>query len=543
LKNIKSRKQYINLWENTRNSEQIPINLTDIKILSYSSDDETGAEVYFIESQGKYTFYFNDGIDNELIKIDYEDLIEIQSPLFKFNSSCYFFCTSLNILHFDGTTITKRDHPNEVNNSNYTIKCLRGPNKSIVVIYFNTEYLSFFTPSNNIVKTYKVENQKGNYIAINNYIQVSNEAIFRLTAIRKNDIDSSYRLSNLKKESEGAPIEEDGISRTFKEMELFSNVEVSSYFKNDVFSFVFTYEKNSEKFHIYRANIKKVVEVEFYEFRYFRTFKNFNIIFAKYLANTSILYYYITSSIPDEEQNYRSYIGVSDIKYNLLLFNTQTNYNGKIYYNYGTYYKRNSRLLYFENNNKISFCPFVNEEDQCVALKDNNLLVISKNITSGLYYNYYYNSTECPINNKIFDNYYCYETCPDGFYKMPDDKSCEFCKADKNTLFYYTTKKCLAQEHCKYERDETTCYDCKEGDRYFYDYDCIDDCSEMFGDFNDDKTACITCEEKYKDKKYYSLNESECTSCNDGVKDDIKNICLECRHNKNKKLYLQKYNI
>ena len=536
LKNIKSKKQYITIWENTTKSEQIPINLADKKILSYSYDDETGAEVYFVESQGKYTFYFDDATDSELIKKDYEDLIEIQSPLFKFNSSCYFFCTSLNIMYFDGNTITKINPPDEVKNFNYTIKCLRGPNKSIVVAFFNTEYLSFFTPSSNIFKTYKEERNEGNFIAINNYIQMSDETVFRLTAIRKNDKDSSYRLSNLKRDNEEPIWEEDGKSKAFEEMELFSNVEVSSYFKGDVFSFVFTYEKNSEKFHIYRVNIKQ--EKELYEFRYFRSFKNFNIIFAKYLADTSILYYYITSSIPDEDQKYRSYIGVSEVRFNLVLFNNESNYNGSIYFNYGSYYKNKSRLFYFENNKKISFCPFVNENDQCIYLKSNKY-VISKNSTSELYYAYY--SNECPNNYKILENY-CYETCPDGFYIKGND--CEFCKADENNLFYYSTKQCLDKSHCNYKKDNTTCYDCKEGDQYFYDFDCVDNCSDIFGELNEDKTECLTCKDKYSDKKYFSLNESICTSCKDGIINDIKNTCSECRHNKgNNKFYLPKLNV
>lgn len=146
-------------------------------------------------------------------------------------------------MYFDGNTITKINPPDEVKNFNYTIKCLRGPNKSIVVAFFNTEYLSFFTPSSNIFKTYKEERNEGNFIAINNYIQKPDETVFRLTAIRKNDKDSSYRLSNLKRDNEEPIWEEDGKSKTFGEMELFSNVEVSSYFKGDVFSFVFTYEK------------------------------------------------------------------------------------------------------------------------------------------------------------------------------------------------------------------------------------------------------------------------------------------------------------
>ena len=53
------------------------------EIFSYSSDDETGAELYSFKSQEKYYFYFEN--DSKKIKEEYGELIDIQSPLFKFN--------------------------------------------------------------------------------------------------------------------------------------------------------------------------------------------------------------------------------------------------------------------------------------------------------------------------------------------------------------------------------------------------------------------------------------------------------------------------
>lgn len=541
LKNINSRRQNIKLWENTTISEQIYIrNLTDFKVLSYSSDDETGAEVYFLESEGKYYFYFVDGEYNELK--EYEELIEIESPLFKLKST-YYFCTSLNVMSFNETSIDVKKNIGQVENKDYTIKCLRGLEETIVVAFLKTQYLSLFEPKiDNFSMIYYTTGYKGDFIAINNY---NKGDVFRLTALRKNYNDSTYVFNNIKIEKISKDLgEEEEKKRNSDDMELFTNVELSSYDEVGMYTFVFTYEKNSEKFHIYRMFHQQ--ENEFYEFRYFRTFKNFNIIFAKYLADSPILYYYIRSSVPNEEQKYKSYIGVSDIRFNLLLFNTESNnnlINDKIYYNYGSYYEGNSRIFYFQNNIKISFCPFVNNNDQCLFVKSDKF-VISKNNDSGLYYNYY--SNECPNKYQILFDFYCYETCPDGFEF--NDKTCEFCKADSNKLYFYSTQRCLAQEKCEYDRDDTTCYDCRENGRLFYDFDCIDDCAEMFGEFDESRTKCITCEEKYKDyedkKIYFSVNEHNCTSCSDGVKDEAKNFCSECKYNRNNNtLYHKKFNI
>jgi hypothetical protein len=148
LKNVKSRIENVKIWENNTIYKKIQFNSNDVKILSFTSDDESGAELYFVEKKENYYFYFGNGNDNNFIQIKEENkkLIEFQSPLFEFNSN-YYFCTSQNIMYFNGSSIIELENPSQLNNLNYSLKCLRGPNKSIVVTFLNTKYLSFFNLS------------------------------------------------------------------------------------------------------------------------------------------------------------------------------------------------------------------------------------------------------------------------------------------------------------------------------------------------------------------------------------------------------------
>ena len=200
--------------------------------------------------------------------------------------------------------------------------------------------------------------------------------------------DSNYYLINIKKENHdkaSIPSYEQPALISSEKMKLFSTVELSTYFtpNKEIFSFIFTYEKNSENFHVYRVDKKRE---EFFEFKFFYVFKNFNIRFAKYFNDSCILYYSITSSVPDINQNYKSYIGMIDIEYNIGLFNLESDYKGKIYFNYGSKDKRDINLIYFINDTKVSTCPFVNQNNACLNEFEKQRFVISKN-NNGFYFN------------------------------------------------------------------------------------------------------------------------------------------------------------
>jgi len=541
LKKIKSRKESIKKWENNTIHKQIHFNSNDIKILSYTSDDESGAELYFVEEQEKYYFYFGNVNDDNVFKIEKENekLIEFQSPLFK-NNSKYYFCTSQNIMYFNGSSIIELKNPSQLNNLKYSLKCLRGPNKSIVASFLNTKYLSFIYPKDNEISTH--EQYLGDYIAINNYIQEKEQTnVFRLTTIIRNG-DSNYYIATIKKDGSSDPLVEQQ-SQAINNMELFSSVEISTYFTGQTYSFIFTYVKNTDKFHIYRHDLKNN---KFFEFRFFYVFKNFNITFAKYFNDSCILYYSITSIVPDVNQKYKSYIGVIDIEYNLGLYNIESDYKGKIYFNFGSKNKKDINLIYFKNDTKLSNCPFVNQNNACLNEFENNRFVVSKN-NDGVYYNYF--SEECPYSFTGFGNY-CYENCTDGFYiDNAHGNKCTFCEVDEqiNRLFFYISKECLDPKECKdangklYFRDTSTCYDCERAGKIYHDNDCIDDCAEIFAE--EDKTNssnCIKCEDKDPDsdvKYYFSLKEKKCTLCENGVKDNNKNLCSECKYNSDNNNY------
>ena len=530
LKNIKSRKEEIKLWDIKVQEKENPTGNEDSEILSHSFEEKTGAELYFIKNKNTYKFFLKEA--NQNITINYKESIEIEiiSPLFQFNSNFY-FCSSL-----QGLMYINRDEYKikDLNNSNPVLKCLRGPGENtIIVAFIETESLILYDTSKEDYRNYiKTE---GNYIAINYYHE--NQIDYEITVLSKNKQGSNYRFCNIK---EANPPVEFNIRE--HEMELFSRVELTTLKNNGVISFVFTYEPNTEKFHIYRVNLE--IQEYFYEFRFFHSFNNFNINFAKYLADNTILYYSITSAVPDNNQNYISYIGAIDIEYNFGLFNMKSNYKGKIYFNNDTF-NREYKLIYFINNTENYFCPFVNEKDKgkCTFDKENNKFVVSRN-DNGSYYNYF-NFQNCPENFIEFGNY-CFEDCTDGFSK--EENSCKFCPVDgRNHIFFYISRECKSPDKCNpdyiKESDITTCYDCETGDKIYYDHDCIDDCAEIFGE-EKSKNECIKCEDKDpKIKYYFSLKEKKCTLCNKGVKDNKKNICTECKYNDQKKLYLQEFNI
>jgi hypothetical protein len=435
-------------------------------------------------------------------------------------------------MYINENSIGKIDNPEEVKDKDSTLKCLKGPyENSITVVFLKTEYLFVYEPlTNNYKIRQKIENY--NYIAVNYFHDDQNK--YELTAIAQNKDNSNYFLFNLKYDNQFILYNDEMKDEV---MELYSEVELSTkfYFEQDkiVISYIFTYEKNTENFHIYRIDLRNK---KFYEFRFFHSFKNFYINFAKYFSENTLLYYIITSSVPDKNQEYKSYIGVIDIEYNFGLFNIESNNKGKIYFNNATN-TQEYKLIYIINNTKTYFCPFVNEDGKCTFDIENNKFAVSKN-DNETYYNYYLKDCQ---NYKELGNY-CFENCTDGFYK--ENNICIFCPVDGvNHIFYYISGECKHSEFCKKEYIKesdiiTTCYDCEKGNKLYYDFDCIDDCSEIFGEKNEtDPKQCIKCEDKksdnINDRYFFSLEEKKCTLCENGVKDYNKNLCSECIHNDN----------
>lgn len=513
----------VKLWNITAQEIQKITDSVDDKILSYSWNEVTGAELYFIQNKTNTYFFFKDDSTNQKFSQIYDDLIEIESPLFLYKST-YYFCTSLPaLMYINENSIKKINNPSEVNNKKSTLKCLRGPDEnSILVAFLKTEYLCFFNLADNNFFCNTIN--RGNSIAIN-YFHDKNVGIYELTVITEKEKNTTYNVLTVKYQT-GFHI----LNEKEKQLILFSKVELSTilyYEDGTVISFIFTYEPNTENFHLYRLNLGND---DFYEFKFLYLFKNFNIAFAKYLGDNTLLCYSIKSSVPDINQNYKSYIGVIDIEYNFGLFNIESDVKEKLYFNNKTYDK-DIKLIYFMKNTKTILCPFINQNGLCSNELESNKFVVSKN--NSLFYNYF--SEECPENFTDFGNY-CYYNCTDGFYiNKADNNKCTFCPIDytNNWIFSIISKQCISPQHCEYYHDETTCYDCEIGEKMFFNNDCIVNCQEIHLVPNGTNLSdCITCEDKYPDNKhYFSIKEGNCTLCENGVKDDNKKLCSECKYN------------
>ena len=100
-------------------------------------------------------------------------------------------------------------------------------------------------------------------------------------------------------------------------------------------------------------------------------------------------------------------------------------------------------------------------------------------------------------------------------------------------FFFIISKQCKDPQQCDYYHDETTCYDCELEKKMFFDNDCIDNCKEIYRVPNGtNESDCIKCEDIYPDNKhYFSIKDGNCTLCENGVKDDNKKLCSECKYN------------
>ena len=291
-------------------------------------------------------------------------------------------------------------------------------------------------------------------------------------------------------------------------------------------TFLFAYVPNKSLYSIYNVNVER--KEEFFEIKFFRFFNDFIIKSAGFIQDIPFLYFSVESMI-----NGQKYIGLAHIEYSLLIFNIEENINNKLYYNYGNYFKDNGKLLYFSGNKQISFCPFIKIGDKCINNFDNDTFTISLNKDSNLYNNI--KTTTC--GNKNVLDYYCLDDCPNGFTNS--EGICQYCLIDNNIFFYIGSRECKDKNHCHNESDSSTCYDCEnsENDKIYYKYNCIHSCEQIHGqkkiNETDGSEYCVSCKDLSTpdDSWYFSYNEHKCTKCENGIKNDEKNICIECRNN------------
>ena len=406
----------IKIWENE--PEIIPnvINEDIDNIYSYAVDDETGAELYLVIKDDNSKFILKDGSSYKTLLNTFNKLIEIKSPLIKYNTK-YYFCSSESLIMTDGYQIYELRKFNDIKD----LKCLRA-NKYILVSLIGTPYISIFDLSNNLwinnlsleIKIHAINNYKINDIR-NHYITVGE---------KEND-DNNYYFYIFIFEGELLIIEkEQYIEKEKIELYLENNSTIELVSKEvsngrNLVTFLFAYVPNTSLYSIYNVNVER--KEEFFEIKFFRFFNHFIIKSAGFIQDIPFLYFSVESMI-----NGQKYIGLAHIEYYLLIFNIVESINNKLYYNYGNYFKDNGKLFYFSGNKQISFCPFIKIGDKCINNFNNDTFSISLNETSNLYNNI--KTTTCD-NKKVLD-YYCLENCPNGFIDISNG-GCDYCNIEE----------------------------------------------------------------------------------------------------------------
>ena len=520
------------LWENNKEIIDDIIKDDIDNIYSYAVDDETGAELYLVTKNDKSEFILKDGSTDYIIKNDLNKLVEIRSPLIKLNSK-YYCCSNESIIWTDGKKIYEK---NKLYNNAIDLKCLRAKD-NILVSFIGTPKLYYFDSINDTWGKEFIIPYVNEIYAINNYTQNNFQNYYMLVGSYKSN-DSEYFFWLFKLENNELHSDKD-INIDKKKIELYLNYNprieliMKRYSnKREYVTFLFTYVPNRNLYSIYNINLGS--KIEFFEIKVFRFFNDFIIRNAGFILDTPFLYFSVESMI-----NGQKYIGMIHIEYSLLIYNIEENINNILYYNYGKSFKDKGKLLYFSGNRKISFCPFIKNGDKCINNLGNNIFSISLNETTNLYTNKI--ETNC-VNKNILD-YYCLDNCPNGFTESNESPGrCDYCLiTEENLRFFIGSKKCGNKRDCAkltFEYDSSTCYDCTNSmnDKIYYKYNCINSCEQIHGEdaeSADGNKYCISCKDKSTEDNqfFYSYIEKKCTTCENGIKNYDKNICIECSNN------------
>lgn len=519
----------VNIWENINSISTI--DEEGKEIISYAADGKYGCELFLIKSNQNTYFILKDGIENK-IKINY-DLAYIKPPLIK-NNTNYYFCSSYHKLLYinknrEEYEVKEIENPEDITNQNFSLRCLRGED-FIFVAFLNTKYIYYYDlinekwmkPSIRFIRNFNLVK----FIAVNNYTNPWYAGCYYYTALYSiyKDNKEQYHLSNFKNQNNQLQ-EEKGIDVENEKIKLYSNVEIvnnENIESRGAITFLFTYTPSTNNFTFYQINLEKVSD--FFEAKeYFRYFDEFKINSAGFFENETFLYYSI-ESLRDKKK----YIGVADMKYNLVIFNVKINMNVNVYFNYGPYFNRNSKLIYFSNNRKISYCPFIlDENNNCINKAYGSFFYIALNNNQK-----YINSKISPCSKNVIGNYYCIDDCPIGYIKK--NQECIYCVLTENQVYFYKTKKCDSKDNCGKSNEiiNGICYDCSsenlDENYFYYKSKCIKKCS----DYNalEENGKCVECKEK--NKEYYSVYEDICLDkCEKGEIDNYNKTCKKCHLN------------
>ena len=498
----------------------------DIKnINSYAFDVETGVELflYYDDEKNKSFLYLSDG---ERVIENTFGIKDIQQPLIHLDSS-YFFCSSSfkNLLKINETNIYKINNTKEMdsfeNDKDISIKCFISSNKEgqkvIMVAFIMTEYLYFYDHLKDLYY-YKYSFIDSKIIlAIDNCLFTSQDSEYHYNVLTKDKNTNKYYAQIIKKANDG--INENVQFKNFDNDIIYKNAEiVSKKLDNPGYvSYIFSYEPftNSFTFNVIGLEGEKK---SFVGKLYLRFFNHFKIKYAKFIENKPLLYYSIESLEYGE-----SYIGVVDVQFFLVIFNIEEDINDRLYFN--LYNNKSNFLFYFRGNEKISYCPFIREEENeenCIYYE--NYFGIKK-LENEEYYNI---KEECNDANEMKMNPYCVEDCPNGYSDRDKNKICKICDFFDGKYYAYGSKTCI--DDCKIvHKDEKNflCYNCEDGEnKIFFNDDCLNNCSKVYG-INEDNT-CKICKDRkqlYSFKKDNCIDKSECLA---GELNEYFSFCREC---------------
>ena len=522
-------------WESNKEEKEID-GIYQNKIISYAFEDETGDELYLLSNR---TLLYN----SKIIEIpeEFDNLTSFQSNLIKLNNFLYFCSSSQILMRIDDNKLYSIPNKHVIDqlNTNYKMKCFKGYD-SILVAYLGTQYIFRFNGVD-YVGNFTFENST--ILAINNFTEIENSNSNEYEYTTLTEDKNNYHFITFKISFAGGMVYIDSKSIPINELNVYyENIELATPTTSGKISFLFSYGKTSGEFSFYIVGLpdnNKYLNGK----NYFSFFNDFKIKYAKFLGKSQFLYY----SIESLTLYASSYIGLVDLENYLLLYNIKENINNNLYLYFGNHFKNNNKLFYFSGNKKISYCPFVEDENNKNCFYNFNIessyFDISKNE------NKYQNVRKDACLEKKILNRYCIENCTKGFEK--NGNNCTKCDILVNKLIFYKSQKCLVVDECiskNYinDSDNGICYDCADTNidnrTKFYENNCIESCESYYLETDLENNTCRKCKERNKEGKhyYFSVDQGKCIEKEEceGEIDEYLNICRECKLIEGKKLFL-----
>ena len=327
-----------------KSSETIPLwkNESEVSYIngnrySYSFDGETGAEIYLLN--GNLNYYSPTTQMENKTKIP-DNIINVDN-LIEMDSTFYFSINSQIFAWIDNSEI-KYKNPDQIEGlSDYKIKCLRD-NKNILVAFLGTEYLFWFNSETKEYIFNYTNTDSMNFLGINYYSYDSDDNEFIVLSKKNNN----YQFNICKKSYGYFQCDKERIISE-SEINIYDNKEIIT---TGEIAYIFSYDSDSSSFSFYLINLAKPNTVGFIDGKYyFRFFNDFKIKYAKFIKGSPLLYYSIEESLKKDK---KSYIGVADLRYYLLLYNIEENVIDKLYFFYGNGYNNLRRLFYFKGTKK-----------------------------------------------------------------------------------------------------------------------------------------------------------------------------------------------